>query len=254
MEYEDSLFDLVSNFEDFVEEDMKAAISNGVDVHARNSNDYSLLMLAAHFSNDIPVKYLLAAGANPNETRDESLCSKFEVGLTPFLYAVIEGSSESVKLMLENSADINTKNGLGSMALDLAAGNGAVEMLKLLLNYSPDIDHLDNLGHSAVMCAAESGHFRCVQLLVEAGARLDLISKRNKSILDLANTKEIKSYLEEKCSDIDFELLQKLPEENSENYSTEEVLKMLDATQRMMHNPLWRYWYRAKQLLTGKKY
>jgi len=248
------LKDLVINFDDGVEEEIKKAISFGDDVNQNNEKGYSLLMLAAMSCSSGSARVLLEAGADPNETRDNSLCSMFERGLTPFLYSIIDGVPETVQLMLEHGADIYAQNSMSSRALDLAAGNGDKSKIELLLNYFPDLDHQDIDGKNAVMVAAESGHFKCLKLLITAGSRLDLISKNNENIIELAASPEVEVYLRAECASIDFPKPQKETENPKDNCTAEEVLNMLNTAQKMMRNPLWRLWYKAKIYFTGKRY
>jgi len=228
------LKDLVINFDDGVEEEIKKAISFGDDVNQNNEKGYSLLMLAAMSCSSGSARVLLEAGADPNETRDNSLCSMFERGLTPFLYSIIDGVPETVQLMLEHGADKSK--------------------IELLLNYFPDLDHQDIDGKNAVMVAAESGHFKCLKLLITAGSRLDLISKNNENIIELAASPEVEVYLRAECASIDFPKPQKETENPKDNCTAEEVLNMLNTAQKMMRNPLWRLWYKAKIYFTGKRY
>jgi len=249
-----SLLDLVSEFDEDIEDELRAVISRGDDIHQRNNLGYSLLMFAAMSGQSMAARVLLEAGADPNETHDESITplSMFTKGFTPFLYSVTEGIPETMQLMLEHGADINTQNSLEHRALYLAAGNGEKEKLIILLKFNPELDHKDYRGNTAVMSAVECGHLSCVRLLCEAGAKLDNITKNNKNIIELADTDEIKAYLEEQCKDIDFNKLIPHTQTANEIQSTEEVLTMLDSAHRMMRHPILRYWYITKRLITGK--
>ena len=248
-----SLLDLVSDFdEEDIEEYIVAAVTRGESVHQRNNLDYSLLMFAAMCTSSIPARIFLNAGANPNETRDETLCSMWEKGLTPFLYSILEDNIITAKLMLKHGANINTQNGTGLTALRIAASSGNVTMLKLLLDWSPNINRTDIDGKTAVMSAAESGNYECVETLISAGAKLDNITTRKKNIIDLAESDEIKTLLEKHCKGINFDTQEE--NNNKQDYSTEEVLEMLDVAKKIIRNPMWRIWYIFKRIITGKTY
>lgn len=71
----------------------------------------------------------------------------------------------------------------------------ASKTVKLIIEQGAELDERDNRGRTALMIAAERGHTEIVRILRESGASLDLRDKKSLSALDLAANDEVKSVL-----------------------------------------------------------
>ncbi|QYT04235.1 Ankyrin repeat protein [Trichoderma simmonsii] len=76
--------------------------------------------------------------------------------------------------------------GSGRTALSWAAKNGHEAVVKLLLEQSADIDSKDNGEQTPLSLAAENGHEAVVGLLLEKGAKAESKDKRDRTPLSLA--------------------------------------------------------------------
>lgn len=111
---------------------------------------------------------------------------------------------EIVRLLLENGADINSKDGHGQTALMNAAHAGQVALVRLLIEKGADLDTTAKYNLSALMLALIMHHAEAAQLLIEAGADVNLRSSRNfqgRTALSLAESgghSELAALLREK--------------------------------------------------------
>ena len=104
-------------------------LDNGADVHrCTDTGLWSSTMLAAvHHPECLPL--LIEAGADINY-----VCRGITdyYSYTALMWAAEDGVTESVKILLENGADIHAKNKNGRTALDLAMNNQHTEVVQLL--------------------------------------------------------------------------------------------------------------------------
>jgi hypothetical protein len=107
-----------------------------------------------------------AASDNPEVLYEETDSGKmyYEEVQKSLLDGVKEGDVESVKLALENGADVHAEN---DSALRWASRYGHIEVVKLLLEHGADV-HAEN--DSALQLASRYGHAEIVKLLLEYGA------------------------------------------------------------------------------------
>lgn len=86
---------------------------------------------------------------------------------SPLHFAAAKGHNEIVTLLLENGADVNSKNYCGQTALMQACRHGHWEVVQTLLLYRCNVTRADYLsGRTALHFAAVDGHVRCIRLLV----------------------------------------------------------------------------------------
>ena len=94
--------------------------------------------------------------------------SKDRTGSTPLLLAAREGQEAVVKLLLENGAEPGSKDRSGQTPLSYAAEGGYVSVVKLLLSrndVAPDFQD-NRYGQTPLSWAAENGHEAVVKLLL----------------------------------------------------------------------------------------
>ena len=105
--------------------------------------------------------------------------------------ATSRGDLEKVRSLLENGADINSKDGHGQTALMNAAHAGQVELVRLLIETGADLDTTAKYNLSALMLALIAHRTEIARLLIEAGADVHIRASRDfqgKTALSLAES------------------------------------------------------------------
>ncbi|KAJ4953434.1 hypothetical protein NE237_030266 [Protea cynaroides] len=86
---------------------------------------------------------------------------------SPLHFAAAKGHNEIVALLLDNGADVNSRNYCGQTALMQACRHGHWEAVQTLLLFRSNVTRVDYLsGRTALHFAAVNGHVRCIRLLV----------------------------------------------------------------------------------------
>jgi len=205
------------NLTDIVNEgridDIKQALSEGLDINARTEWDgWTMLMRAASsHQNEKTFKFLLDRGAdisikakdgrtvlstavqgyslnNLKLLIDKGLNLKCPEGNEAFMDAAAGGCTDIVELFIKNGISVNYTNKIGLTALMLISGYGdRIEFMKFLIRNGADI----NLGHprgglTPLMMAAEDNHTAEIKLLVENGADVNAKTTKGISALDIA--------------------------------------------------------------------
>lgn len=122
---------------------VKALLSNGADVNAKDNDGWTALMLASDSDHFEVVQALLANGADVN--------AKDRRGWTALMLASRTGSLDVAQALLAKGADVNAKTGDGTTALMLASAGGRLEIVRELLAKGADVDARDANGHTAIM-------------------------------------------------------------------------------------------------------
>ena len=139
---------------------IKQYLDDGWDVDANDSFDRTPLHRAAYSGQKEVAKLLIAKGADVNAKDDE--------GETPLIAAIhgsfyeyIKGGNgkdkvkrlngkDTVKLLIENGADVNVGNvnslGLGETPLHIAALAGKSEIIEFLIKAEADVNAKNSLG------------------------------------------------------------------------------------------------------------
>lgn len=86
---------------------------------------------------------------------------------SPLHFAAAKGHNEIVALLLDNGADVNSRNYCGQTALMQACRYGHWEVVQTLLLFRCNVTRADYLsGRTALHFAAVNGHVRCIRLVV----------------------------------------------------------------------------------------
>lgn len=85
--------------------------------------------------------------------------------MTVLMMSTLKGHTDTVRVLLNQGADINARDYFGSTALIIAAENGHSEIVKLLLDKGADVNAKDNFGTTSLMAA--SGNAGTAKMLVE---------------------------------------------------------------------------------------
>ena len=95
------------------------------------------------------------------------------------------GNVEALKLMLNQGARVNSKDGASVTPLHIAAGAGHVEIIELLLNAGARIEAKDNEGYTPLMRAITDKRLAAVQYLISRGANVRAETKTGCNCLAL---------------------------------------------------------------------
>ena len=74
-----------------------------------------------------------------------------EGGWTPLVWAIENGHSNVVKLLLSSGADIHLRDAEGNVSIHWGAYSGNTEIIKLLLSRGADIEAVNELGMSTLL-------------------------------------------------------------------------------------------------------
>jgi len=220
---------------------VRRLIGIGAEVNTTNGRNFvTALHVASHNGHTEIVKLLLEAGAKVNvQTRryarlispklsqypfTTSVESDVRLDLedrvetiyeyTPLMLASQNGSTETVKLLLENGAKVNVETRNGTTALHVASQNGHTEIVKLLFEagakvnvaiknisimvfvstfriYDKEIIDQQELGWEStpLILALRNGHLEAVKLLIDAGAKVNAKTSYGFTSLILASEK-----------------------------------------------------------------
>lgn len=115
-------------------------------------------------------------------------------GLTPLIWAAIQGHEEVVRLLLERGGDLEAKNHNGDTALMWASLMGHRDVVDFMLDRGANADFGEpKSGVTALMAAAAKGHADVTQVLVEKGAAVNARDRNGNTALTHAS---IKGYAE----------------------------------------------------------
>jgi ankyrin repeat protein len=117
-----------------------------VNLDARSRNGDTALMLAAYKGNLAAVRALLDKGAEPNQT-----------GWTALHYAASVGNNDIVGLLLDRSAYIDAESPNQTTPIMMAARGGHILTVKLLLDEGADVTLKNGAGMTALDFAKAGG-------------------------------------------------------------------------------------------------
>lgn len=120
--------------------------TKGVNLDARSRNGDTALMLAAYNGNIAGVRALLDKGAEPNQT-----------GWTALHYAATVGRNDIVQLLLDRSAYIDAESPNQTTPIMMAARGGHILTVKLLLDEGADLTLKNGAGMTALDFAKAGG-------------------------------------------------------------------------------------------------
>lgn len=158
-------------------QEVKAALSSGESVDARDDENFTALLYAALYGNFDVCEFLIKHGANVN-ARDKS-------DWTPLMCAALKGKRKVLKLLIDSGADIDARSDYGRTALTEAAYSGNDSCVVELLAAGADINAVGHTppGTSPLFDALRQGHQSTVRLLITEGANLRQIEESGISLL-----------------------------------------------------------------------
>ena len=102
--------------------------------------------------------------------------------------ASVRGNKETVQVLLDNGADVNSTTVRGGTALMWAAGSSMnpSDTVRVLLQAGAEVNTRAENGTTALMIAAVQGHLDCISILLEYGASIDAIDSLEQTALEKA--------------------------------------------------------------------
>ncbi len=151
----------------------KMLLAKGAYVNAQNDNDDSTaLHVAVKNGNQEMVQLLCRYGANLNAELNDQNAMPYA---TPLYLAMHKRRTDIVQVLIENHADIESRNLLVPSPLFLATMYNHVPMMQLLLAAGAQVDLPGFLnGETPLHLAIKSGNVEAVQLLLEKGASTEI--------------------------------------------------------------------------------
>ena len=161
----------------------------------KKCNHFSKIMFLIIHVNSIPNGHAILR--NYVSTNKNEVNNKNSEGWTALHIAAINSnkySLETVKLLLDNGADINLTTVIGSTALMLATAysnkGSSLETVRLLLENGTNVNLATKDGLTALMLAAvyanTDSSLETVRLLLEKGADVNLVDKEGWTALMMA--------------------------------------------------------------------
>ncbi len=153
-------------------------LENGADVNTTDLWKQTALMLSYGLNSDV-VKILIEQGADVN--------AKNHYKRTPLMYFVEYGTVKSMKLLIENNADVNSVDSDNTSALLCSTyidkDKQAVQKIKLLISKGADINQQNNEGCSALLYASWHLDKSLIQYLIDKGAKINNSNKYGETSL-----------------------------------------------------------------------
>ena len=132
-------------------------------LHARSSDGWTPLHLAAFFGHPDLARSLIAAGADVNARSTNAMKN------TPLHAAAAGGKTVAARVLLEHGATVNATQEGGWTALHSAAQSGHRELLEVLLAHGGDLKLRAANNQSPLDLALLGGHAGLVELLEQLG-------------------------------------------------------------------------------------
>ena len=109
-----------------------------------------------------------------------------EYGSTMLIRAAVYGHTDTVKMLVEHKANIDSQDEDGWTALMYAARYGHTDIVKMLVEHKANVDSQNKDGWTALMRAAEYGHTAVVKILVAVGCNTQIKDNWGRTALDIA--------------------------------------------------------------------
>ena len=127
-------------------------------------NGLTPLILAIKENHPEAIAFLLAHGADPNQTTPQNW--------SPLHEAAVTGKPDIVAMLLEKGAKPKTKEKQnGGTALHIACFQGNITVCELLIKGGADLNLRDREGYTPLFHAKDQGHWELVKRLKARGAR-----------------------------------------------------------------------------------
>lgn len=112
-----------------------------------------------------------------------------EDGQTALFLAIDYNNFEISEKLLKAGADVNVIDNHGISPLFIAVENGNIDLVKLLLNYGANINYICPNGFNLLMFAIDCNYYNLAQLLLDHGINVNFVNNSNDTALILALSK-----------------------------------------------------------------
>jgi ankyrin repeat protein len=126
--------------------------------------------------------------------------------------AVRDGEHDEAQRLVKDGANVNfiNVNMYGFRPLHQASKSCDLKTVRLLVNNGADVDCKDRYGWTPAHVAAFRGHLDAAFVLIDHGADLSIKNNDGKTALDVANNKDVASKLRRKSSTLPAAIRNKL--------------------------------------------
>jgi ankyrin repeat protein len=160
--------------------EVRTALQGGADPNARDDLGNTALHYATRRDRPAMISALLGAGAD--------LDAQNGVGETPLLLAAMDQNGShpaTVKLLIEQRANLNLADIDGYAALHALVGMDDAVLLRRAIDLGADIEHSDHTGATPFLFAATYARANCMQVLVLTGATITARDSEERGAADL---------------------------------------------------------------------
>ena len=156
--------------------EVKSALDQGFDIHQRDPDGMTLLMLAAVGGHVEVASLMIDRGA------DVLALSQDDNAFDALMMACAAGHTDFAKLLLDNGANVKKRYSIPSSrgpvgnqtALSLSANKGRLDVCRLLISRGAEIEVAADSGYTALMWALVNGASEeAAELLLDSGANPD---------------------------------------------------------------------------------
>lgn len=155
------------------------------------------LLKAIASDRDDEVIQLLKTGVNPNSK------SRSSIEHTPILLATKLQKIETVKILIENGADVEAKNESGLTALKIAISSRNEQLIKILLESGANVNSKNDNNATPIMGASYWGLIRIIEILLKSGARVNDATKAGvTALMGCADSKQVVEILIKAGADV----------------------------------------------------
>ena len=175
---EENLFDAINEKNSQRVFSLISSANTNININVLDTNGYTPIHRAV-YNNDLATVNELLKNTNLNINSKLDMAVSIDGwylgGATPLILASYLGYTNIVKTLLDNNADIKSRDDIdGSMAIHIAAGNGNNEVIEILLSKDETIiNETDNKGNAPLHWAAMKDKTETVKLLAKKGADLE---------------------------------------------------------------------------------
>ena len=149
-------------------EAVRSLLKQKADVNAAHGDGATALHWAAYNDDLEMVKMLLAAGANVKATTREG-------AITPLFMACTNGDAAMIEALLKAGADAKSVKANGTTALMTASASGSADAAKVLIENGAEVNTKEAVyGQTALMFAASLGRDGVIKVLMEHGAEANV--------------------------------------------------------------------------------
>jgi len=165
------------------------------------------------FADDLTDKFVTAAAKGEYSKvvsyvkKGVSIDGKNQARWTALAYACKYNHFDIVKFLVENGAKINEPVNTGSTPLAVALLAGYFDIADYLIKKNADINKPDIMSMSPLMWAVKDGNLKIIEYLISHGANINAVNSNGRSVVEIATSPEVVSFLKTKGAKTSLELM-----------------------------------------------